>query len=120
MRFSDGVYAVISQTLAAWEHHQVVKITGREGALWATWSGALDRTFHPTFSLKHQRGENLRDIPIEKPTGEVYELNEQVDHMIAAVRGEKPLLTTGHDGKWSVAMCLAAQQSVDQRREVAL
>jgi myo-inositol 2-dehydrogenase / D-chiro-inositol 1-dehydrogenase len=44
LRFPNGGYAVISQTLAAYEHHQVVKLTGTHGALWATWSGAMDRT----------------------------------------------------------------------------
>jgi myo-inositol 2-dehydrogenase/D-chiro-inositol 1-dehydrogenase len=125
-RRSGGAYAVISQTLAAWEHHQVVKVAGREGALWASWSGALDRTFHPTFSLKHSRGvggvagETPVDVPIEKITGEVYELNEQVDSMVRAIADGAPLAATGADGRWSVAMCLKAQESVDTKREVQL
>ena len=83
----------------------------------------MDRTFQPTFGLKHQRGvagESPVDIPIDKITGEVYELSDQVDHIIAAIVDGHPLLTTGQDGRWSVAMCLAAQESVDARREVAL
>ena len=119
LRFGTGAYAVISQTLAAWEHHQVVKVTGREGALWASWSGALDRTFTPTFSLKHQRGDAAPvDVPVTKITGEVYELRDQVDLMVRAVGGRAQLAATGIDGRWSVAMCLAAQQSVDTRAEV--
>jgi len=123
VRFPRGAYAVISQTLAGWEHHQVVKVTGREGALWASWSGALDRTFHPTFSLKHSRGvagETPVDVPIDKITGEVYELNEQVDSMVRAIADGAPLAATGADGRWSVAMCLKAQESVDTKREVEL
>lgn len=120
LRFKNGGYAVISQTLAAWEHHQVVKVTGREGALWASWSGALDRTFHPTFSLKHQRGEQLVDVPITKMTGEVYELNEQVNLVVRAIQAGTPLNATGRDGRWSVAMCLKAQESVQTKREVSL
>lgn len=58
--FPGGRYAVISQTLAAWEHHQVAKLTGTEGALWAAWSGAMDRTFQPSFSLKVQTGTTSR------------------------------------------------------------
>jgi myo-inositol 2-dehydrogenase/D-chiro-inositol 1-dehydrogenase len=118
LRFPNGGYALISQTLAAWEHHQVVKVTGREGALWASWSGALDRTFEPTFWLKHQRGERLVDVPITKITGEVFELREQVDLMIKAITEGTPLAATGNDGKWSVAMCLKAQESVDTKKEV--
>ena len=50
-----------AQTLAANEHHQTVKITGAGGALWASWSGAIDRTLHPTFSLKHFDGATTTD-----------------------------------------------------------
>src|SRR4051794_32717377 len=111
LRFPTGAYAVISQTLAAWEHHQVVKVTGREGALWASWSGALDRTFTPTFSLKHQRGDAPPvEVPVAKVTGEVYELRDQVDLVVRAVAGRAQLAATGVDGRWSVAMCLAAQR----------
>jgi myo-inositol 2-dehydrogenase/D-chiro-inositol 1-dehydrogenase len=119
LRFPGGAYAVIAQTLAAWEHHQVVKVTGREGALWASWSGALDRTFSPTFSLRHQRGESGPvEVPITKVTGEVYELRDQVDLMVRAVSGRGQLSASGVDGRWSVAMCLAAQRSVDTGAEV--
>jgi myo-inositol 2-dehydrogenase/D-chiro-inositol 1-dehydrogenase len=65
---------VIAQTLAAYEHHQVVKITGSAGALWASWSGAMDRTLHPTFSLRKFDGESVVEIPITQTPGEVYEL----------------------------------------------
>jgi myo-inositol 2-dehydrogenase/D-chiro-inositol 1-dehydrogenase len=47
LEFPGGRYAVVSQTLAGWEHHQVVKITGTQGAIWASWSGIMDRTAHP-------------------------------------------------------------------------
>jgi myo-inositol 2-dehydrogenase/D-chiro-inositol 1-dehydrogenase len=118
VNFPRGAYAVISQTLAAFEHHQTVKVTGTSGALWASWSGAMDRTFHPTFWLKHFDGENVHDVPIEKITGEVFELVDQVNAVSAAVRDGKPLPATGEDGRWSVAMCLRAQQSVDTGKPV--
>lgn len=120
LKFPRGRYAVISQTLAAWEHHQTVKITGSTGALWARWSGALDRTLHPTFSLHLQDGERAVEVPIVKITGEVYELADQMEMMLRAVRGEGPLSCTGDDGRWSVAMCLAAQHSIDTGMPVPL
>jgi myo-inositol 2-dehydrogenase/D-chiro-inositol 1-dehydrogenase len=97
----------------------VVKITGNQGALWASWSGALDRTFHPSFSLKHFDGTDVREIPIEKPTGEVFELVDEVNAMAAAIREGAPLPASGEDGRWSVAMCLRAQESVDSGKAVA-
>ena len=118
VNFPRGTYAVIAQTLSAFEHHQVVKITGTRGALWASWSGALDRTFHPTFSLKHFDGEKVYEVAIEKTTGEVFELVDEIAAVCAAVRDGAPLPATGEDGRWSVAMCLRAQQSVDTGRLV--
>lgn len=118
VNFSNGGYAVIAQTLSAFEHHQVVKITGTRGALWASWSGALDRTFHPTFSMKHFDGEKVHDVAIEKTTGEVFELVDEITAMCDAVRDGAQLPATGEDGRWSVAMCLRAQQSVDTGKPV--
>jgi myo-inositol 2-dehydrogenase/D-chiro-inositol 1-dehydrogenase len=118
LRFPGGAYALISQTLSGWEHHQVVKITGREGALWATWSGAMDRTFEPKFSLKHRRGDAVDEVPLSKITGEVYELRDQVEMMVRAILDNAALSATGADGRWSVAMCLKAQESVDRGAEV--
>ncbi len=120
VNFPGGAYAVISQTLSAFEHHQVVKVTGTHGSLWASWSGALDRTFHPAFSLKQSDGESVCEIPIERPTGEVYELVDEITAMAASVRDGAPLPASGEDGKWSVAMCLAAQKSVDCGEPVSL
>lgn len=112
MHFEGGAYAVVSQTLAAFEHHQTIKVTGTKGALWASWSGAMDRTRHPTFSLRAFDGETLQTVPIEKPTGELFELEDQIARMVAAHRDGAPLHCTGSDGRWSVAMCLAAEASI--------
>ena len=114
VNFPRGAYAVISQTLGAFEHHQVAKITGTRGSLWAAWSGAFDRTFHPAFSLRHASGDTLTEIPITKLTGEVYELADQIQVVSKAVSSGAALSATGEDGKWSVQMCLKAQESVDR------
>jgi myo-inositol 2-dehydrogenase/D-chiro-inositol 1-dehydrogenase len=120
LSFAGGEYAVISQTLAAYEHHQVVKMTGTNGSLWASWSGAMDRDFHPRFSLQYHDGTKTETIPIEKITGEVYELEDEMAMMARAVREGGPIAATGHDGKWSVALCLAAQRSVDSGQIVSV
>jgi myo-inositol 2-dehydrogenase/D-chiro-inositol 1-dehydrogenase len=120
LTFPGGVYAVIAQTLGAFEHHQVVKLTGTKGALWASWSGAMDRDFHPRFSLRYHDGAQVTEIALDKPTGEVYELEDEVAMMVAAVRDNKPVAATGADGKRSVALCLAAQKSVDSGTVVVL
>ncbi len=114
VNFPQGAYAVISQTLGGFEHHQVVKVTGTQGALWATWSGAMDRTLHPTFSLKYFDGQTAVEVPITKITGEVYELADQIAAVAQAAAGPGTLGATGEDGLWSVRMCLKAQESVER------
>jgi myo-inositol 2-dehydrogenase/D-chiro-inositol 1-dehydrogenase len=120
LNFAGGEYAVISQTLCAFEHHQVVKLTGTNGSLWASWSGAMDRDFHPTFSLRHHDGTIVQEVPIAKITGEVYELQDEMAMMVRAVREGAPVAATGTDGRWAVALCLAAQRSVDTGAVVSI
>lgn len=120
MKFGGGAVAVVAQTLAAFEHHQTVKVTGTKGALWASWSGAMDRTLHPTFSLRAFDGEEVCDVPIEKITGEVFELEDEIALLVAAIQEGTPLGATGEDGRWSVGMCLAAERSIKLGREVQM
>ncbi|HWY86313.1 MAG TPA: Gfo/Idh/MocA family oxidoreductase [Gemmataceae bacterium] len=110
--FSGGRHAVISQSLGGWEHHQAVKMAGTEGALWASWSGATDRTLAPTFSLRVQRGSTLEVVPISRAAGEVFELEDQFARFLQAVQTGTSPAATGEDGCWSVRMCLKAQESV--------
>ncbi len=120
LTFKGGPYAVVSQSLAGWEHHQSVKLTGTAGALWARWSGAMDRTFEPTFNLQLRRDEQLEDVPIAKASGEVYELVDQLAMFVRAIRDGTPLACSGEDGRRSVAMCLAAAESLRLGRPVEL
>lgn len=80
----------------------------------------MDRTRHPTFFLKAFDGERLEDVRIDKVTGELFELEDQMALLVRAVRDGAPLSATGQDGRWSVAMCLAAAESVDTGQPVTL
>lgn len=121
VHFPGGRYAVIAQTLAAWEHHQTAKLTGTAGAISAAWSGAMDRTFDPTFSLKLQRTDGpVETIPITAPSGEVYELVDEVAAVVQCVREGTPPPCSGEDGWWSTAMCLKAAESLKTGRPVPI
>ncbi|HOW19404.1 MAG TPA: Gfo/Idh/MocA family oxidoreductase [Phycisphaerae bacterium] len=111
--FPGGAFAVVSQTLSACEHHLAVRITGEGGALWAEWGGVMDRTWNPTYSLRHFDGRTFREVPIDRPTGEVYELADLIADMAGAVGDGRPPRITGEDGRWAVSMCLKAQESVE-------
>lgn len=115
-RCDDGAYAVVSQTLAAFEHHQTVKISGTRGALWAGWSGALDRTTEPSCFLKVFDGETLRDEPLPRASGEVFELREEINACVRCVQEGIPPVAGARDGLWSAGLCLLAEESIRQGR----
>jgi len=115
-RYANGSYAVVSQTLAAFEHHQTVKVSGTKGALWAGWSGALDRTADPSFFLRVFDGEKLADAKIEKRSGEIFELREEVARCVQMVRDGAAPAADVRDGLWSAGLCLVAEESIRQGR----
>jgi myo-inositol 2-dehydrogenase/D-chiro-inositol 1-dehydrogenase len=120
LSYANGAYSVISQTLAAFEHHQTVKVTGTKGAIWAGWSGVMDRTLEPTSFLKVFDGTTVHDVKIEQHAGEVFELRTQIDRCIKMARGEAAPVATGRDGAWSTALCLLAEESIRQNRALPI
>jgi myo-inositol 2-dehydrogenase/D-chiro-inositol 1-dehydrogenase len=119
-KYANGSYAVISQTLAAFEHHQTVKVAGTKGAIWAGWSGALDRTLHPECFLKVFDGEKLENVTLAGQSGEVFELHTQIAHCIDMVRGHAEPAATGEDGLWSAGLCLLAEESIRLKRPLPI
>lgn len=115
-KYANGAYAVVSQTLAAFEHHQTVKVAGTKGAIWAGWSGALDRTLTPSCFLKIYDGHVVKDFPLTRQSGEVFELREQIARCVQMVRGTGTAPARGEDGLWSAGLCLLAEESIQQRR----
>ncbi len=120
MNFQGGPYAVVSQTLSAFEHHQTVKVSGTKGAIWAGWSGSKDRTEHPTHFLKIFDGENVVESNLGQSSGEVFELRKQIEHVTQCLLENRPPHATARDGLWSVGMCLGAELSVQRGEAVSL
>jgi len=120
MDFSGGGYAVITQTLAAFEHHVTCKVSGTEGAVWASWSGPDARSPKPTFGLKYSRGTDLEEVSFADVAGEVVELERQIAALVRSVQDGTRPPADGIDGRWSVLLCLAAQESVDTGRPVSI
>lgn len=120
VNFPQGAYAVISQSTSAFEHHQTVKLTGSRGTLWGSVSAANDRTWQPTCSLKYEQNGKIEEIALDGPSGELFELREEMAMVVDVVRGRSLPAVTGHDGRWAVAMCRAAQQSLAEGQVVSL
>jgi len=120
VRFPGGRYAVITQTLAAFQYHQVMEVVGSDGAIRGWWSGALDRTLEPTFGLTvKRRGQTEPETIAIERSGEVFELREQLARTVAAFDARRPLVT-GEEAKKRVILCVEAERSLREGREIAL
>jgi myo-inositol 2-dehydrogenase/D-chiro-inositol 1-dehydrogenase len=120
LKFTGGAYAVITQTLGGFEHHLFVEIAGSEGALRSVWSGAMDRTTEPQFSLKIQRRtvEAPEEVPIEI-SGELFELQEEIKVAAELFFEGKPFYPA-EQGRKVVIICLEAERSLRENREIRL
>ena len=120
MRWPKGAYAVVTQTLAGFEHHHVVEVTGSEGSIRAWWSGVMDRTADPRHELKVQRrGRSQSEIIEVGPSGEVFELEEEIAQTVRGFAAGKPLVSA-EEARKRIIVCLEAERAVAEGREIAL
>lgn len=120
LRFPGQAHAVITETLAGFEYHQLLHVVGTGGSIRSWWSGALDRTAHPTFELRIDRrgAGGAETVPVER-SGELVELGEQARQVVDAFARRRPLVS-GDEARKRIAVCLAAEQSLREGREIAL
>jgi len=110
--FPKNRYATILFTLAAYEHHQIVKVIGDKGTLWANWSGAEARVTKPKFSLEYFEGKEKNMIELDKTPGELFELEEEIRRFTHNILNNEPPYVGAKDGIESVRLCLAAEESI--------
>ena len=119
LRFPGGAHAVITETLAGFEYHQTLHVAGTDGAIRSWWSGTLDRTLHPAFELRRERrGKGVETVPVEQ-SGELVELGVQAREVVGAFSRRRPLVS-GEEARKRIVVCLTAEESLRERREVAL
>jgi myo-inositol 2-dehydrogenase/D-chiro-inositol 1-dehydrogenase len=126
MRYNSGAFGVISQSLAGFQHHTQVQVVGTAGAARTVWSGQLDRDPMPKVSLdvrtRHlafERGVHECEPVALSADSEGFKLQSQINRVINAFeRGEEP--TPGKEARKRVIVCLAAEQSLQEGREVAI
>jgi myo-inositol 2-dehydrogenase/D-chiro-inositol 1-dehydrogenase len=120
VRWPGGPYAVITQSLAGFEHHHVVEVTGSEGSLRTWWSGAMDRTAHPRHELKVQRHGHPEAESIELDrSGEVFELREELAAAVRAFKSGQPLVSA-KEARKRIIVCLEAERAVAEGCAIAL
>jgi myo-inositol 2-dehydrogenase/D-chiro-inositol 1-dehydrogenase len=111
LRFASGAHATVTQTLAVCEHHITAKIIGERGAILSFWDGEIDRTSHPTASLKLFRDGALRDLEIA-PSGEFFELRAELAQFAACCGGQASPVITPEEAALAVKICWAAERSI--------
>jgi myo-inositol 2-dehydrogenase/D-chiro-inositol 1-dehydrogenase len=111
LTFPKGVHAVVTQSLAGFEHHHVVEIVGTEGSVRTWWSGVMDRTLEPAHELKVEtRGaKGARTIEIGR-SGEVFELEDEVERAARAFQAGTTVVS-GEEARKRIVVCLAAEES---------
>lgn len=120
LRFPGQRHAVVAFTLAAFEYHLLVEVVGAEGAARGWWSGTLDRTREAAFELRvKRRGAPAPETLPLGPSGELVELEAQLRLAVAAF-SERRALVPPEDARRAVAVCLAAEASLREGREVAV
>lgn len=121
VRFADGAFGVVAQTLGGFEHHQVVEVVGTSGSVRSLWSGAMDRTDKPTFSLFHQTGEDRtpKPVQIESKSGEIFELRDFLERTISSIRKGVPFYAAETERRL-VALCVAADEAAAGGQEILL
>ena len=120
MRWPKGAYAVVTQTLAGFEHHHVVEVVGREGSLRTWWSGTMDRTLDPSHELKiKRRGQDRCEIVALGKSGEVFELEEELAATVKGFETGKPLVSA-EEARKCIIVCLEAERALAEGSEIAL
>jgi len=120
LKFHGGLHAVITETLAGFEYHQTMEITGTAGAIRTWWSGDMDRTHAPRFDLRVQRrGQTHAETIAIARSGEVVELGDQIAATVVGFH-ERRALVTGEEARKRVIVCAAAERSIREGREIPL
>jgi myo-inositol 2-dehydrogenase/D-chiro-inositol 1-dehydrogenase len=126
LRYASGAYVTFNQSVAGFEHHLVLEVTGVEGAVRTHWSGSMDRDHSAQFELRLQgkgfpfeRGVRECERLVIDKSGEVYELTEQI-RLTAQAFAARRALVSAKEARKPVLVCLAAQRSLLEDREIEL
>lgn len=124
LEYADNTQALVTRSVAAFEHTVTLNIVGEKGSLRAVWSGSMDLDENPSAELwLHTSGDRdalAERLEVEQKTGHAFDVPRQTEAFLSAVRqGTRPP-TTGEDGRASVALCLAVERSLTKGAEINL
>ena len=118
LEFRSGARAMVTRTVAGFEHHVRCDLNAEGGALRARWDGRQDTDDAPTVGLWAQDGDGIRSLDVPQRTGHAFDLPRQTDAFLRAVTEGGPVPADGRDGRAAVVLCLAAERSLREGSRV--
>lgn len=112
--FDDGASALVTRSIAAFEHHVSLDMTLEGGALRAHWNGRSDMEEEPGVGLAVGSADGIRIVEVPRRTGHAFDVPRQTRAFLDAVAGRGDVPADGEDGRAAVALCLAAERSILQ------
>jgi myo-inositol 2-dehydrogenase/D-chiro-inositol 1-dehydrogenase len=107
--FRDDTYAAFTQTAG---HDQLAEIVGTDASLRLIWRGANDQGAGAEIRLEVVRGDEVAGLEIDGVASEEADLEREISAVVDSVRGLRAPHADASDGRWAVALCLAAEASM--------
>ena len=107
-----GARALVTRSIAAYGHRVTLMLVGERGALRAGWSGAMDVDTEPEVELSVHDGDGAERIAVARETGHAFDVPKQTAAFLAAIERGEPVPADGADGRASVALSLAVEDSL--------
>lgn len=124
LEYASGTSALITRSIAAFEHSVSLQIIGERGSLKAEWRGTMDLDKHPSASLwlhnSGNRDDRAQIMNITQETGHAFDVPRQTKAFINAISKGTRAAATAEDGLASVKLCLAVDASLKTKRSIDL
>ncbi len=112
LEFEGGASALVTRSIAAFEHHVALELVAEEGALRASWDGMMDVDLEPSVALTLHSERGTRVVEVPQQTGHAFDVPRQTAAFLEAIAGRAQPAATGQDGRAAVALCLAVEDSL--------
>ncbi len=112
LAFESGARAMVTRSIAGFEHHLRCDLNAADGSLRGRWDGRQDADEEPTVALWVQDGDGIRSAAVPQRSGHAFDLPRQTAAFLRAVTEGTPVPADGADGRVAVALCLAVERSL--------
>jgi predicted dehydrogenase len=113
LEHESGTRSWVTRSIAAFGHQVTLMMVGEQGALRASWRGKMDMDPEPVVSLAVHDAAGTENVPMTQMTGHAFDVPRQTRAFLAATEGRGAPAASAADGCAAVALCLAAQRSLE-------